>query len=83
LIPPVRDLHLTSPDWLPDFVAWDRVYAGDEQRMPLAVGLSRENVRRETGGPFGAAVFVSDSGRVIAAGPSATPEGDRCDGFFR
>lgn len=68
MIPPVRDLHLTSPDWLPDFVAWDRVYPGDEQRMSLAVGLARENVRRDTGGPFGAAVFVSDSGRVIAAG---------------
>ena len=68
MIPPVHDLHLTSPDWLPDFVVWDRIYGDDEERMALAVGLARENVRRGTGGPFGAAVFVSDSGSVVAAG---------------
>jgi tRNA(Arg) A34 adenosine deaminase TadA len=68
LTPPVHQLHLTSPAWLPDFVAWDRGYVEDEQRMGLVVGLARENVRRGTGGPFGAAVFASDRGKIIAAG---------------
>jgi tRNA(Arg) A34 adenosine deaminase TadA len=68
LTAPVHRLQLTSPAWLPDFVAWDRAYADDEQRMGLVVGLARENVRHGTGGPFGAAVFAAESGRVIATG---------------
>ncbi len=36
--------------------------------MRLAIDLARENVRRDTGGPFGAAVFDRDSGRLIAPG---------------
>ena len=36
--------------------------------MRLAVGLSRENVRRGTGGPFGAAIFERDTGKLVAPG---------------
>jgi tRNA(Arg) A34 adenosine deaminase TadA len=36
--------------------------------MRLAVELARENVTQKTGGPFGAAVFEADSGRLVAAG---------------
>jgi tRNA(Arg) A34 adenosine deaminase TadA len=36
--------------------------------MRLAVALARENVRRRTGGPFGAAVFERASGRLVAGG---------------
>lgn len=35
--------------------------------MRFVVSLARENVRRETGGPFGAAVFSAD-GRLVASG---------------
>ena len=38
--------------------------------MRLAVSLARENVRRGTGGPFGAAVFEARTGRLVAAGVS-------------
>jgi tRNA(Arg) A34 adenosine deaminase TadA len=36
--------------------------------MALVVALSAENVRRKTGGPFGAAVFDMDDGRIVSAG---------------
>ncbi len=37
-------------------------------RMRLAIRLAAENIARESGGPFGAAVFERDSGRVVSAG---------------
>ena len=36
--------------------------------MRFAVELSRLNVRRGTGGPFGAAIFERESGRLLAPG---------------
>ena len=36
--------------------------------MALAVALARENVVTRTGGPFGAAVFQRESGRLVAGG---------------
>ena len=36
--------------------------------MRFAIDLARQNVRHDTGGPFGAAIFESESGRLVAAG---------------
>ncbi len=36
--------------------------------MRLAIALARENVMQNTGGPFGAAIFASRTGQLIAAG---------------
>jgi tRNA(Arg) A34 adenosine deaminase TadA len=62
------EIRVTYPDWLPPFVHWERRYATDEERMRLAIALARENVVRGTGGPFGAAVVESASGRLVAVG---------------
>jgi tRNA(Arg) A34 adenosine deaminase TadA len=56
------------PSWVRDFVDWERSYGDDEERMRLAVELSRENVLRGTGGPFGAAVFEAETGRLAGVG---------------
>ena len=56
------------PDWIGDVVDWERRYTTLEERMRLAIDLSRENVLRETGGPFGAAVFESATGVLVAVG---------------
>ena len=62
-------LEFRIPGWLeaasPDP---DRAFHGPEERMAVAVELARRNVRRETGGPFGAAVFDRDRGTLVAAG---------------
>ena len=61
-------LVLRSPDWLEQVVDWGAAYRSDEERMRLTVGLARQNVLRGTGGPFGAGVFESTGGRLVAAG---------------
>jgi len=57
------------PDWLePVLPAPDAVFAADEERMRLAVALARNNVEQRSGGPFGAAIFDSRTGRFISPG---------------
>lgn len=45
-----------------------RPYPTFEERMELAIALARENVARQTGGPFGAAVFDLKRHTLIAPG---------------
>jgi len=61
-----RDLTISLPAWVDE--VGDRRYAGDAERVGLAIALSRENVERCTGGPFGAAVFESVSGALVGVG---------------
>ena len=56
------------PAWLvPLLPAPDERITTIEQRMALVVELSRQNVHHG-GGPFAAAVFELDTGRLVAAG---------------
>jgi len=64
----MRDLTISLPAWVDEVVDWDRRYAGDTERVGLAIALSRENVERGTGGPFGAVVFESVSGALVGVG---------------
>lgn len=59
---------VSYPDWVPQVVDWERRYAGDEEKMRLAIAVARANVERGTGGPFGAAVFERDTGRLVSVG---------------
>jgi len=63
-----RSLQITLPDWLDEVIDWQRRYASVEERMGVAIAGARENVLRRTGGPFGAAVFESESGRLVSIG---------------
>lgn len=57
------------PDWLPDLVAENAHDLGRmEGRMALAVELSRANVDRTGGGPFGAVAYDLESARLLGAG---------------
>ncbi len=60
-------IHLTLPPWIGEVADESRCYLTDEERVGLAIELSRQNVERSHGGPFGAAVF-NDAGRLIAVG---------------
>lgn len=57
------------PDWVESFVQ-ERAATmpSPEQRMEFVVELSRTNIDRQTGGPFGAAVFDMDSGQLVCPG---------------
>jgi len=71
-------VHVDYPAWVADVVAWDTRYPTDEERMRLAIRLSRENVEHETGGPFGAAIFERDSGRLVAVGMNSVVRLHNC-----
>ena len=60
-------VHLTLPPWVHDVLAPGDVFASDQNKVALAIELSRRNVEARSGGPFGAAVFAPDH-RVIAIG---------------
>lgn len=62
-----RQIHLTLPPWIDEFVDDTRRYTTDEERVGLAVALARRNIEHGAGGPFGAAVFNAE-GRVVSVG---------------
>ncbi len=64
-----RGITLELPGWVEELVrSRGEVYPTVEDRMRLAVELSRLNVEHRTGGPFGAAIFEEESGRLLAPG---------------
>jgi tRNA(Arg) A34 adenosine deaminase TadA len=69
---PATSAEIRLPDWL---VRWPlpSAPASDEACMALAVALSRENVARLGGGPFGAVVRNDSSDEVAAVGVNLVP----------
>ena len=61
-------IKIELPVWVETFVEWEKQYKSDEDKMSLAIDLSLENVRQNTGGPFGAAIFEAESGRLLSVG---------------
>ncbi|MEO7457453.1 MAG: nucleoside deaminase [Gemmatimonadaceae bacterium] len=71
-------VHVDYPAWVNEVVDWERAYASDSDRMRLAIAVSRENVERDTGGPFGAAVFERATGRLVAVGMNSVVRLNNC-----
>jgi tRNA(Arg) A34 adenosine deaminase TadA len=63
-----RELRLSYPIWVFTVADFERTYDTRESRMGLAIALASENIEREWGGPFGAAVFESQTGRLVSIG---------------
>ena len=61
-------ITISLPEWISDVVDFKRTYLAREERMRLAIELARQNVLRDRGGPFGAAVFEAESGRLVGVG---------------
>lgn len=62
-------LTLTLPDWLDALLrARPSHFPSLDSRMALVLDLARRNVETQGGGPFGAAVFERDTGRLVSAG---------------
>jgi tRNA(Arg) A34 adenosine deaminase TadA len=64
----LTDLRISCPRWVATEIDWDAVRPSDDDKMRLAILLSRANVTHGTGGPFGAAVFERESGGLVAVG---------------
>jgi tRNA(Arg) A34 adenosine deaminase TadA len=71
-------VHIEYPEWVDSVVDWNRSYPSDDERMRLAIEVSRQNVERGTGGPFGAAIFESESGRLVAVGMNSVLRLNNC-----
>jgi tRNA(Arg) A34 adenosine deaminase TadA len=71
-------VHVEYPDWVADVVDWERAYSSDDERMRLAIAVSRANVDRATGGPFGAAIFEASSGKLVAVGMNSVVRLHNC-----
>ncbi len=71
-------VHVEYPSWTNSVVDWDRSYDSDEERMRLAIALSRANVEQGTGGPFGAAIFEAPTGRLVAIGMNSVVRLSNC-----
>ncbi len=57
------------PGWLAPFVAARSAHFKTmDEKMALAAALALENVRQETGGPFGAAVFDVETDSLVSVG---------------
>ncbi|MCD4689054.1 MAG: nucleoside deaminase [Desulfuromonadaceae bacterium] len=70
------NIVLRLPDWLDAVLPpVERVYASREERMGLVINLARQNIQRGTGGPFAAAVFDLDSGKLLAPGVNLVVDG--------
>ena len=62
-------LTLALPEWIESFVTdKEQSYASLQERMQFVIELSRLNVKHETGGPFGAAIFDCHTNRLVAPG---------------
>ena len=81
MFPPVTILpavQIDLPAWVSEVVQWDRRLSSDKDKMRLAIALSRENVERGTGGPFGAAVFELGSGKLVGVGMNSVVRLNNC-----
>ena len=73
-----QSLVVDLPAWALDLARAKSHYVSDDERMELAIELSRQNVERGEGGPFGAAVFEEASGRLVAVGVNSVRRLSNC-----
>jgi tRNA(Arg) A34 adenosine deaminase TadA len=71
-------VHVEYPDWVDSIVDWNRSCQSDQERMRVAIDVARANVERSTGGPFGAAIFETKSGRLVAVGMNSVVRLNNC-----
>ena len=71
-------VHIEYPAWVQEIIDWNQLYHTDQDRMRLAIRVARENVERGSGGPFGAAIFESESGRLVSVGMNSVVRLNNC-----
>ena len=63
------EITLSLPDWVPDFIGqYPAMMPDATDRMDFVLELTKKNIMEKTGGPFGAAIFEKESGKLIAVG---------------
>ena len=72
------EIRVAYPAWVDHVIDFERPYVTDEDRMRLAIAVARENVERATGGPFGAAIVETVTGRLVAVGMNSVVRYNNC-----
>ena len=75
---PVSAIAIDLPAWVGDVVDWKTPLTSDDDRMRLAIRLSRENVERGTGGPFGAVIVEQKTGTIVGVGMNSVVRLHNC-----
>ena len=69
-------LRIDLPEWIAGFAA-GYPYIGDlNDRMGFVIEAARRNVAEKTGGPFAAAIFERESGRLVSLGVNLVTAGN-------
>jgi tRNA(Arg) A34 adenosine deaminase TadA len=61
-------IQIALPEWAAEIAPYGQQYPSSEARMRICIELARANVERNRGGPFGAAVFELETGKLIGIG---------------
>jgi tRNA(Arg) A34 adenosine deaminase TadA len=64
-------LTISLPDWVEGWLARRPTCTTEADKMRLCIELARANVEHDTGGPFGAAVYVAGEFTPLAVGVNA------------
>ena len=68
-------MNLELPEWIDTFLAeYPVVISSMENQMRFVLDLTERNIREKTGGPFGAAVFEQESGKLVSVGVNVVVE---------
>lgn len=78
MTPPVTSLAVDLPPWVGRIVDWTVPLETDADRMRLAIRLSRENIERGTGGPFGAIIVEQGTGALVGVGMNCVVRLSNC-----
>lgn len=62
------DIQFSLPAWLSGFVQGNIFIPDIDERMGLVIKAARRNYQEQSGGPFAAAVFECESGKLVSLG---------------
>ena len=74
----LQSVSVDLPSWVSEIVDWSAPLKTDADRMRLAIRLSRENVERGTGGPFGAVIVEQKTGALVGVGMNSVVRLHNC-----
>jgi len=65
----MHEIKLTLPKWVDSFLnASKNIFHNPTEQVNFVLALTERNIREKTGGPFGAAVFEVESGKLVSVG---------------
>ena len=65
----MKQINLCLPEWVDSFLREQpKIIHEQEAQMRFVLALTERNIREQTGGPFGSAIFEIFSGKLISVG---------------